>query len=321
VAAGYVASYSREQELQADQLGAEYLVRSHYDPRNMVDVIAVLKAQERFAADQARAQGRVPRQGGDWLASHPSNEKRLQEITQIAASYAGQSTYADEGRARYLKAVDGLPFGDSRESGVIRGRNFYHEPLGFVLTAPADWRIQNEQDAITIVNKAGDAALIFQPVPAKAGSTHEEIIRNAFKPTQGKVERRDINGLSATHFVGQRQGAQGRTQNIVATVVTGPQGRNYVMLYAAKDSAARQRAAAKLEEAEGSFRPLTNADRAAARPWVLRSVAYPRGGFAELAKRSPLNGDAQAQLRLINGVYGTADTNLPRVGQPVKVVE
>jgi predicted Zn-dependent protease len=321
VAAGYVASYSREQELQADQLGAEYLVRSHYDPRNMVDVIAVLKSQERFAADQARAQGREPRQGGDWLASHPTNEKRLEEITQIAASYGGQSAYADESRARYLQAIDGLPFGDSRDSGVIRGRNFYHEPLGFVLTAPVDWRIQNEQDAITIVNKAGDAALIFQPVPAKAGSTHEEIIRNAFKPIQGKVERRDINGLSATHFVGQRQGAQGRTQNIVATVVTGPQGRNSVMLYAAKDSAARQRAAAKLEEAEGSFRPLTNADRAAARPWVLRSVAYPRGGFAELAKRSPLNGDAQAQLRLINGVYGTADANLPRVGQPVKVVE
>jgi predicted Zn-dependent protease len=55
VAAGYIASYGREQELQADGLGAEYLSRNHYDPRKMVDVITVLKSQERFAADQARA--------------------------------------------------------------------------------------------------------------------------------------------------------------------------------------------------------------------------------------------------------------------------
>ena len=91
VAAGYVASYSREQELQADQLGAEYLVRNRFNPQNMVDVITVLKNQERFAADQARAEGRAPRQGGDWLASHPSNDQRLQEITRIAARYEGQA--------------------------------------------------------------------------------------------------------------------------------------------------------------------------------------------------------------------------------------
>ena len=57
VAAGLVASYSRDQELQADQLGAEYLVRTHYDPRNMVEVIQVLKDQERYAADAAKAAG------------------------------------------------------------------------------------------------------------------------------------------------------------------------------------------------------------------------------------------------------------------------
>ena len=65
VASGLIASYGREQELQADQLGAEYLARNHYDPHNMVDVITVLKNQERFAADQAQAEGRpVPSGGG-----------------------------------------------------------------------------------------------------------------------------------------------------------------------------------------------------------------------------------------------------------------
>jgi predicted Zn-dependent protease len=46
-AAGLIASYSRDQELQADQLGAQYLARTNVNPGNMVDVIQVLSDQER----------------------------------------------------------------------------------------------------------------------------------------------------------------------------------------------------------------------------------------------------------------------------------
>jgi predicted Zn-dependent protease len=49
----------------------------------------------------------------------------------------------------------------------------------------------------------------------------------------------------------------------------------------------------------------------------VKTVAYPRGGFAELARSSPLP-QAEAQLRLINGFYGGGE---PRAGQPVKVVQ
>jgi predicted Zn-dependent protease len=73
----------------------------------------------------------------------------------------------------------------------------------------------------------------------------------------------------------------------------------------------------QLREAESSFRPLTAADRAAARPWTLRTVPYPRGGFRELARQSPLP-DAEQQLRLLNGAYAGGE---PAPGQLVKVVE
>ena len=39
-----------------------------------------------------------------WLASHPSNDQRLQQITQLAAQYHGN--YTDEGRDRYLQATN-----------------------------------------------------------------------------------------------------------------------------------------------------------------------------------------------------------------------
>lgn len=321
VAAGYIASYSRDQETQADRLGAEYLARNRLDPEHMVGVIGVLKAQELFAIDEAKAQGRAAPQGGDWLASHPSNDQRLQDLRAIVGAYKGP--YDEEGRERYLKAMDGVTFGDSAQQGLVRGRNFFHEPLGIALSAPPGWQVKNGAEAITLVNATGDAGLIVQLVPpakgAKSAGTHEDIIRQVIQPVQGQVEKRSLNGLPATHFVGVRQTAQGQQQRVTATIVSGPKDQAYVMLYAAKDAAALQRNAAGLREAEASFRALTAADRSAAKPWTVQVVPYPKGGFAALAQRSSLPAaGAERELRLINGFYGGGE---PKPGQVVKVVE
>ena len=240
VAAGYIASYGRDQELQADQLGAEYLSRSHYDPRNMVDVIKVLKNQERFADDMARAEGRTPPPRTNWLASHPSNDQRLEQITQIADGYQG--TYSDEGRNRYLQAINRMTYGESREQGLTRGQNFYHENLGIALTAPAGWKVQNSTEAIALVNGEGRAGLVVKLVPAKAGSSHDEIACNVLAPTSGRAEPLTLNGLSATHYVGVRNNQNGEAQPFEATIVSGPGAQNYLLGYAAEDGQAMQRA-------------------------------------------------------------------------------
>ena len=315
-AAGYIASYSRDQELQADQLGAEYLARNQYNPRNMVDVIGVLKNQERFMADAARAEGRAAPTGGGWLASHPSNDQRLADITRIANGYQGR--YADDGRARYLRAVEGITFGDSRAQGVTRGRQFFHEDLGIALTAPLGWRIDNSPEAIVVVNGAGDAGLIVRMLPRQAGSSYEDVVRNLLKSAEGRTERLSLNGLPATQFEGVLRNPQGQTQAVRVTLVDGPHQQVYLLQQAVRDAAALQRARAGLQEAQGSLRPLSAADRTAARPWRLKTVPFPRGGFAELARLSPLP-MAEAQLRLLNGIYGGGAE--PQPGQLVKVAQ
>lgn len=317
VAAGYIASYSREQELQADGLGAEYLARSHYDPHHMVDVITVLKDQERFSADLAQAEGRPAPQGANWLASHPSNDQRLQAATQLASQYQNQGAYSDEGRDRYLKVIQGMGFGDSASQGVVRGRNFYHGPLGIALTAPVGWHVQNDQDRLSLINATGDAALVVRLAPASYGKNHADIIRALLQPSQGRTEVLNINGLQATRFAGTRQSAQGQVQALEATVISGPGDHMYVLQFGAKDAAALQRARTPLREAEGSFRAMTGQDRGAARPWVIKTVAYPSGGFAELAKASPVD-EPEKLLRLINGYYGGGE---PKRGRLVKIVQ
>ncbi|MBK7006417.1 MAG: M48 family metalloprotease [Burkholderiales bacterium] len=314
VAAGWVASYGREQELQADGLGAEYLARTHYDPRNMVDVIRVLQDQERFAADQAQAQGKPAPARGNWLASHPSNDQRLNNMTDLATQYIG--SYGDEGRARYQKAIAGMAFGESPEQGLSRGQNFYHAPLGFALTAPKGWQIQNAADTLSLVNAARDAMLVVHVVPKQIGKDPNTIVRTLLKPTQVRSESVQIGALQATRFVGVRQNAKGQLQSVEATVVNGPGEHTYLLQPQARDAAALQRARAEIREAEGSFRAMTAQDRSAARPWVMKTVAYPTGGFAELAKTSPLETPEQ-QLRLLNGFYAGGE---PKAGQWVKVV-
>ncbi len=326
-ALGYVARYSREQELQADQLGAEYLARNRYDPRNMVDAINVLKSQEQFAADNARAAGQAAPGAPNWLASHPSNDQRLAELRAIAdrLRQQGGGTWSDDRRAAYLQAVDGMAFGESAAQGFTRGRQFVHPDLGIALTAPEGWRIRNAADAVTMVSPAGDAALIMRMAPAAAGSTHDEIIRNAIKPVDGRATRRSINGFEATQFEGTTRDEQGQVRPVRLTLVTGPGGRIYALQPAARDASAMQRNAGAIAQAEASFRPLQAADRAMAQPWRVRTVPFPRGGFAELARTSPLAVEslayAEAQLRLMNAAYGpSGSTREPAVGQPVKIV-
>jgi hypothetical protein len=51
-------------------------------------------------------------------------------------------------------------------------------------------------------------------------------------------------------------------------------------------------------------------------------VPYPAGGFAQLARSSPLTELPEQQLRLLNGAYGVPGAQAePKPGQRIKVVE
>ena len=320
VAAGYVARYSRDQELQADQLGAEYLARSNYEPEQhgRRDRRA-RSSQERFAADAARAEGPRRAAGADWLSSHPSNEQRLQRDPRDRREVPAARRYGDDGRARYLQAIDGLPFGESREQGVTRGRNFYHEPLGVAITAPQGWRIQNSAEALAIVNPEGNAGLV-RAGGAAEGRHHARgaSCATCVKPDQGRTEQRSLNGQPATHFVGTRRTEQGSP--------AGGRHRGHRARRAQLPAALRRRgpgrAAARLSAAPGGRVDVPPDDRGrpqSGAPWTLQTVHMPRGGFAELARRAPLTTHAEQQLRLLNGAYGGGAE--PQPGQPVKTVE
>lgn len=94
-----LSRYSRQQELEADALGAEYLARAGYDPIHMANVIAILQAYDQFRGGGGGAYR-------DLFSTHPSNDVRLQQLIQQARRYGGGTR--DSGVVTYLSQINGL---------------------------------------------------------------------------------------------------------------------------------------------------------------------------------------------------------------------
>lgn len=104
-----LSGYGREHELDADRLGAEYLARVGYSPKNMIDVISVLKSQEEYDKAKASQEGRQASAYHGVFSSHPSNDKRLQEVVGAARKIPTAGS-RPANRAAYLQQINGLKF-------------------------------------------------------------------------------------------------------------------------------------------------------------------------------------------------------------------
>ena len=104
-----IRGYGRDHELQADKLGAEYLARVGYSPKNMYDVVSVLKSQEEFSKYMARREGRQPNSYHGVFSTHPSNDQRLKTVINAAKSIktAGTRNANHDG---YLRQINGLKY-------------------------------------------------------------------------------------------------------------------------------------------------------------------------------------------------------------------
>ncbi len=93
------SSYSQDQELEADQLGARYMARAEYNPRSAV---AVLRDFVRFAPD------------GIFLSTHPNSERRAQDLERFLAettSVSSAPASIEQDRQRLKAAQQLYPVG------------------------------------------------------------------------------------------------------------------------------------------------------------------------------------------------------------------
>ncbi len=306
-----LSGYGREHELEADRLGAEYLARTAYDPQAMVKVVGVLKNQELFDAEVAKAEGRQPRAYHGLFASHPDNDTRLQQVVGEAARY--KQAEIRTAREEFLRRADRMIFGDSPKQGITRDNVFYHAEFGLALRFPSGWRVKNQPQNVVATSPGGEAFIDLRSGGPAQGHP-EDILRKRVNLGSGsRVTRTSVNGLTAAvadTTIGGRPTRVACVFLAKAAFLIGAQART---------SAAFNQHQGEIESSIMSFHAITEKERALAQPLRLRVInAQPGLTFAELARRSPLGRFAEGHLRVINGLYPSGE---PVAGQALKIVE
>jgi predicted Zn-dependent protease len=147
--------YSREDELEADKLGAEYASAAGYDPR---EVIAFFQTLDRI--QEKEGQG-MP----SFLSTHPNPGDRIQRIQQMTGP-SGQKRPAVD--SRYLNTVENLVIGEDPRQGFVEGNVYYHPDLRFRFPVPRGFKVINQPTQVVMVEGQNRAILGFTSTGEKS---------------------------------------------------------------------------------------------------------------------------------------------------------
>ncbi|MBM3560369.1 MAG: peptidase M48 [Alphaproteobacteria bacterium] len=311
---GALASYSRDQELEADTLGVRYLARTGYQTRAMADFLAEMEAYAQFEARQSGEPD--PAERYNIMSTHPRTPERVQQAIVAAnvAPVAGARVAADE----YLRAIDGLTFGESEKEGLVRGRAFFHKPLDFHFAVPDGFKLTNTPKQV-VARGPNNAAILFTGGPRGYRGSMTDYIRNEWmaRAQLSGLERIDVNGMEAA-TAATRVSVGGRTMDARFVAIRHGQDSIYrfVMLTQLGDTA---RLSAPLRETTYSFRRLTAEERAGirSRRIAVRSV-QPGMDVAHFARQMQVDSAAEEWFRVINGLIVPGEQPAP--GTLVKII-
>jgi len=317
--AALVSGYGRDQELEADRLGAEYLVKTGYSPQHMVDVVRLLKNQELLEIQRAREENRQPHVYHGVFASHPDNDSRLHEVVAAANQLQNKADPRDPEHDKYLKTIEGLPVGTSAAQGVLKGNRFYHSGLGLTMVFPSGWHVENRADSLVAVspNKESVIQMQTQAPPPNTGP-REFLSRMLAQSSAGQAEPLEVNGLQGyTTIVRSAKTSFGVVPARYAVIYYN--NLAYVFSAATKGSAGAQAADPLFMSTIKTFRRMKQNEFAQAEPLKIKIIrADENTRVADLAKQSPLPKYAEQQLRLLNDLWPDKE---PKPGQLIKVVQ
>src|SRR5262245_43469840 len=164
--------FSRDDEREADRLGVEYAARAAYDPRQVssfFDILARLSA----ANDRQTIPG--------WLSTHPDPPQRVEATRMLGDQWIEMLGLTEErmavNRDPFLRAIDGIVFGNNPRDGFVEGSRFYHPDLEFQIDLPSGWRVDNTNEAVIAIEPQQGAQLQLTIAQTPAGMTADAYVR------------------------------------------------------------------------------------------------------------------------------------------------
>jgi predicted Zn-dependent protease len=270
-----LASFSRNQEIEADRIGVANIARAGFDPYGATRFLAALG---RSTSLRAAALGQKGGEKADINASHPSTPERVQAALRAARQY-GAPGIGKTYRAEYLAALDGMVYGDDPSEGYARGRRFLHPKLGFSFEAPDGFVLENGPKALLGIAGGGAEALRLDSVRVSASTPLASYLSSGWIEglETNSIESTQINGLPAATALARGQDWTFR----LAAVRFGTDV--YRMIFATRRLTPQDDA--KFLESIRSFRRLSNGEAATARPLRLAVARAESASPEALAQR------------------------------------
>ena len=306
-----IASYSREQELEADTLGIRYLTRAGYDPDASAAFLAKLQAESALKAELAGN----PDAANDFslLQTHPRTAARVRE----AMARAETSRVAEPMTARevYLPKLDGLLYGHGPEQGYVRGTRFLHPELRLAFRVPDGFRMQNGRTSVKAQGPGG--IMVFAGAPKAQGRDPAVYLRDVWArgARLQALTPIEVNGMPGATALARAR-VQGSRRTVRLATVRYDRDTTYRFLFVPSDSGPPERLA---DTVLNAFRKLSAAEARSLAPRRLRLYTVQPGDTPEsLARRLPYDDLPLRRFQVLNGLE-PGDRLEP--GQTVKLVE
>lgn len=290
-----LASFSRQQELEADLIGVRAIAMAGFDPYGASRFLASL---QRTTGQRSMLTGERGPRGLDILSTHPSTAERIQlalaSARQISAPGLGASL-----REEWLAGLDGLSFGDDPSSGTVRGRRYVNPTLGLSFTVPEGLTLESTRDAVLGVGGNGSRAMRFDSVQIEPGQSLASYVASGWIEgvQAGPVEQLTVNGMPAALTSGR-----GSDWSFRLAAIQSDQ-RTYRFIFAARttDTAELDRS---FRAVVTSFARMSPAEARDVRPLRIRVVTAQAGDtVASFAARMATPGDnATEQFLILNGL-------------------
>jgi predicted Zn-dependent protease len=321
-AAAWLQGYGRDSEMEADRLGLEYATRAGYRPEAMAEVFKVLKGQESFELQRAKDEAREPNIYHGVFSDHPAPDARAIQAARTAAHITREPPGGwIDNRAAYLKAVDGLPYGSSREQGLVRDNRFYHEGMDLTVAFPRGWTVNNLRDRLLVYTKKKDALMQITIEKRREKQSPREFLLSKLKGgsfTRGAdISVADMEGYTLIARSGSPlDGGEGPVRWAALY-----RGKSVFLIGGASRSSASE---APIDDgifmsSVQTMRHLKPAEYPLAQPYRLKIVTAAQGAKIEdYVKNVPGERFQKEQLELLNGLYPKGE---PRPGDSLKVVE
>jgi predicted Zn-dependent protease len=302
-----MASFSRTQEFEADDMGVAISAHAHFDPYGAA---RFLTSMERNAELKAGKTSLDPR-AQDFLSSHPATPERVQRAQTSARQYQSPDN-AERDREDYLSAIDNIVYGEDPSEGFVRGRRFLHPKLGFTFTAPENFTLDNTAQAVIGVREGGSQAMRFDVVRVPAEQTLGDYLNSGWMEGVDKAttEELTINGMAAASTT-----AQGDQWHFKVYALKF--GNDvYRFIFASRQRSTESERNAR--ETVNSFRKLTLEEIQAARPLRIKVITVQPGDTVEsLAHRMAGVDHPTERFRVLNGLDRRAEV---KVRDRVKIV-